>query len=96
DVHWSGGLFGYFPTYTLGNIYAAQFFAAAQQELGDMGDMFARGEFAPLLGWLRREIHSRGKTLLARDLVQRVTGQEPDARYLVEHLTARCERAYYL
>lgn len=96
DVHWSGGMFGYFPTYTLGNIYAAQLFAAAQRELGDLGDMFARGEFAPLLGWLRREIHSRGKTLLARDLVQRVTGQEPDARFLVEHLTSRCERAYHL
>ncbi len=95
DVHWSGGMFGYFPTYTLGNIYAAQFFAAAQRELGDLDDMFARGEFALLLHWLRREIHSRGKTLFARDLVRRVTGQEPDSSFLVEHLAARCERIYH-
>ncbi len=94
DVHWSAGLFGYFPTYTLGNIFAAQFFAAATRELGDLGQMFARGEFAPLLDWLRREIHSRGKLLRSRELVRRVTGEDPDARHLVAHLTARCEQAY--
>lgn len=94
DVHWSAGLFGYFPTYTLGNIFAAQFFDAASRELGDLGEMFARGEFAPLLDWLRREIHSRGKQLRSRELVRRVTGEEPDARFLVAHLTARCEQTY--
>ncbi len=60
DVHWSGGAIGYFPTYTLGNLYAAQFFEAARRDLGDLDAMFARGEFRPLLDWLRRNIHAHG------------------------------------
>ncbi|HEX8342525.1 MAG TPA: carboxypeptidase M32, partial [Tepidisphaeraceae bacterium] len=57
DVHWSCGLMGYFPTYTLGNMYAAQLFAAAGEALGDLDAHFARGEFAPLLQWLRNHVH---------------------------------------
>ena len=53
DVHWSAGLFGYFPTYTLGNLYAAQFFHAAAEELGDLNQSFARGEFDSLKRWLK-------------------------------------------
>src|SRR5262249_36599432 len=54
DSHWSAGLIGYFPTYTLGNIYAAQLFARARAELGDIDEAFARGDFSSLLGWLRQ------------------------------------------
>src|SRR5204862_6776309 len=60
DVHWSSGAFGYFPTYSLGNLYAAQFFEKAQQDLGDVQAMFRRGEFLPLREWLRTNIHSHG------------------------------------
>lgn len=86
DVHWSGGHIGYFPTYTLGNLYAAQFFAKAQEELGDLGEMFARGEFAPLLSWLRKNIHAQGSRYRPRDLVKAVTGKELDAGYLLNYL----------
>ncbi len=86
DVHWSGGHIGYFPTYTLGNIYAAQFFAKAQEELGDLGEMFARGEFAPLLSWLRTNIHSQGSRHRPRDLVKAVTGEELNPEYLLTYL----------
>ena len=55
DVHWSSGAFGYFPTYSLGNLYAAQFFEKAEQDLGDLHAMFGRGEFLPLREWLRDE-----------------------------------------
>lgn len=89
DVHWSAGLIGYFPTYALGNMYAAQFFEAARQELGDLDEMFARGEFAPLLQWLRREVHGRGQSLRAARLVEVVTGRPLDARPLLQHLNAR-------
>ena len=57
DIHWSRSMFGYFPTYTLGNLYAAQLFASAQAELGDLGPAFAHGEFGHLLAWLRAKVH---------------------------------------
>jgi carboxypeptidase Taq len=75
DVHWSAGLFGYFPTYALGNLYAAQFFAQARRDLGDLDEQFRRGEFAPLLGWLRERIHRHGQRWTAGELVRNVTGK---------------------
>jgi carboxypeptidase Taq len=75
DVHWSAGLFGYFPTYSLGNLYAAQFFAQANADLGDQQEAFRRGDFAPLLGWLRVHIHRHGQRYSASELVQRITGK---------------------
>jgi carboxypeptidase Taq len=86
DIHWSAGLIGYFPTYSLGNMYAAQFFDAAQRDLGDLPAQFTRGEFRPLLDWLRKNIHSRGKQLRAGELVQRVTGAPLSHRPLIAHL----------
>lgn len=94
DVHWSAGLFGYFPTYTLGNIYAAQFFAAAARDLGDLEEQFSRGEFAPFLGWLRQHIHSQGSRYRPRDLVRQVTGEEREARFLVEYLSRKFKDLY--
>jgi carboxypeptidase Taq len=94
DVHWSAGLFGYFPTYTLGNMYAAQFWAAAATDLGDLEGMFAQGEFAPFLAWLREHIHSQGGRYRPRDLVRQVTGQEREARFLVEYLTNKFKDLY--
>lgn len=89
DVHWSAGLFGYFPTYALGNMYAAQFFEAATKELGDLEAMFRQGEFRPLLDWLRNHIHRHGQKYTAAELVQRVTGttlsDEPLMRHLRNH-----------
>lgn len=86
DIHWSAGLIGYFPTYSLGNMYAAQFYDAAQRDLGDLPAQFARGEFRPLLDWLRKNIHSRGKQLRAGELVQRVTGAPLSHQALIAHL----------
>jgi carboxypeptidase Taq len=86
DVHWSAGLFGYFPTYTLGNLYAAQFYARAEAELGPLEERFAAGDFAPLLTWLRERIHRQGHRLWARPLVREVTGEDLTPRYLVGYL----------
>src|SRR5207245_878680 len=94
DVHWSGGAIGYFPTYTLGNLYAAQFFEQARKDLGDMDAQFARGDFAPLLGWLRKNIHSEGKRFTARQLVKRITGQELSAEPLLRHLRSKAAELY--
>lgn len=89
DVHWSSGSFGYFPTYTLGNIYAAQFYAAASKALPDMEESFIRGDFAPLLTWLRTNIHARGSQFPPRELVRRVTGEDCNPDWLINYLTAK-------
>ncbi len=96
DIHWSGGLIGYFPTYSLGNMYAAQFFVAANKDLGDLSAMFAKGNFRPLLDWLHQNIHCRGKQLRASDLVRRVTGQPLSHQPLIAHLHAKFDELYGL
>jgi carboxypeptidase Taq len=94
DVHWSGGSFGYFPTYTLGNLYAAQFFAKARTELGDLDEQFRRGEFLPLKEWLNRKIHREGQRHRATDLAVAVTGEPLNPSYLLSHLTGKFGELY--
>lgn len=96
DIHWSAGLMGYFPTYALGNMYAAQFFEAADRQLGGLFQQFALGEFQPLKQWLNQQIHTRGKRLRAHELVQAVTGEALSAKPLLRHLHARFGGLYGL
>ena len=96
DVHWSGGMFGYFPSYTLGNVYAAQLFEAAQRDLGELEEAFARGEFAPLLEWLRDRVHRHGRRFPPRRLVERATGTPPGTDALVRYLNDRFGALYEL
>jgi carboxypeptidase Taq len=90
DIHWADGLFGYFPTYTLGNLYAAQLAEAAERELGDLEHAIAEGRFAQILGFMRERVHRHGARMPTRDLMRAATGAElgPDA--LIAHL----ERSY--
>lgn len=94
DVHWSAGLFGYFPTYALGNMYAAQFFEAAGEQLGDLPEQFRRGEFAPLLQWLRQHIHEHGQRFPASRLVEVVSGKPLSNAPLMKQLNARFRPLY--
>jgi len=98
DVHWSAGLFGYFPTYALGNLYASQFFDRASQELstagGDLQQQFSRGEFQPLADWLRTNIHRHGRRYSATQLVERVTGKPLSHQPLMDHLNAKYGELY--
>jgi carboxypeptidase Taq len=96
DVHWSAGLIGYFPTYSLGNLYSAQFFGRAEADLGNLAEMFAQGDFRPLLQWLREKVHCHGQRYSAAELVERATGRPLSARPLVEHLTAKMGVLYGL
>jgi carboxypeptidase Taq len=89
DVHWSAGLVGYFPTYALGNLYASQFFAQADAELGGLDAAFAAGDFRPLRNWLREKIHCHGQRWSAAELVQRVTGHPLSEKHLIAHLEAK-------
>jgi carboxypeptidase Taq len=75
DVHWSHGSFGYFPTYSLGSFYAAQFFQAAQAEDANLPRQIRKGQFQPLLTWLRKNIHVHGRRYTSEELCKRVTGE---------------------
>jgi carboxypeptidase Taq len=86
DIHWSAGLIGYFPTYSLGNLYASQLFATADRDLGGLADQFARGEFAGLLGWLQKQVHQRGQCYTAAQLCQLITGEPLNHDALMRHL----------
>lgn len=86
DSHWSAGQFGYFPTYTLGNVYGAQLFAAARRELGDLDGQLSRGDFTGLLGWLREKVYRHGHRYPAARLIEHATGAPPNHRPLVQML----------
>ncbi|MFM8285281.1 MAG: carboxypeptidase M32 [Planctomycetaceae bacterium] len=89
DVHWSAGYLGYFPTYCLGNMIAAQLFETARSQLGDLDAAFRAGEFRPLKEWLNTNIHTHGKRWPTAELVQRVTGKPLSPEPLVRHLRGR-------
>ncbi|RJP36922.1 MAG: carboxypeptidase M32 [Phycisphaerales bacterium] len=96
DIHWSMGAFGYFPTYTLGNLYAAQFFETARAELDDLDGAIRRGDTRPLLDWLRRSIHRHGQRYRAHELVQVVTGKPLSIEPLLAYLRAKYGQVYGL
>ncbi len=94
DLHWSTGSIGYFPTYTMGNLYAAQFFEAACEALGDVPAMVAAGEFTPLRRWLNEHIHALGHTYSSDELCEHVTGQPVSAQPLMRHLGGKLRPLY--
>ncbi|MCC5823819.1 MAG: carboxypeptidase M32 [Phycisphaerales bacterium] len=94
DVHWSFGLIGYFPTYSLGNLYAAQLWETINEQIPDLDDQMARGEFAQLLSWLRTNIHQHGRRYTAGELCERATGKPLSADPLMRHLERRVKPAY--
>jgi carboxypeptidase Taq len=89
DIHWYDGVWGYFPTYTLGALIAAQLFEAARSAIPNVLEAIARGEFAPLLGWLREHVHSKGSLLSTAELVQGATGRPLGTASFERHLHDR-------
>ncbi len=96
DTHWSIGLIGYFPTYSLGNLYAAQFFAKATQELPGLMEQVAAGQFGGLRGWLNQHIHAKGRRLKADELVRQVTGAPLGVEAFVLYLEEKYGGLYEL
>ena len=86
DIHWSGGSFGYFPTYTLGNLYAAQLWSVINKKIPRIKSQIAAGNFAELLAWLRTNIHIHGRRFSAEKLITQVTGATPSAEYFKKYL----------
>ena len=94
DIHWSMGAFGYFPTYTLGNLYAAQLLEAARDDLPDHDSQIKRGDFQPLLDWMRSKVHNRGSILMPAELIEEATGDSPSPDAFVRYLGSKIERLY--
>ncbi len=96
DIHWSAALFGYFATYSLGNIYAAELFEKANADLGDLAPQFAKGEFDGLFQWLRTNVHHRGRCMPAEKLVEEVCGHPFSSVPLVTYLQEKLRPLYQL
>lgn len=96
DIHWAEGLFGYFPTYSLGSFYAAQFFHAAQHKIPDLLQQIAKGNMQPLLQWLRHHIHQHGKRYTSDELCQRITGERLNLKYFMNYAKRKYAAIYDL
>ncbi len=94
DVHWSHGSFGYFPTYSLGSFYAAQFFAKAKVDLSNLANQLEKGEFQGLLSWLRSNIHQHGRYYTSEDLCRKVCGEGLNIRYFLDYLLDKYRNIY--
>jgi carboxypeptidase Taq len=86
DIHWSHGSFGYFPTYTIGSLYAAQFFHFAKKEIAGLDAiMIENGELKPLLDWLRNKIHQHGRLKSAKEISESICGEPLNVKYFVDY-----------
>lgn len=94
DVHWSMGALGYFPTYTLGNLYAAMFFEQARRDVPALETDIQRGHLLPLKDWLNRNIHEYGRQYSAGDLLQRITGRTLSVEPFLSYLRAKIGDVY--
>jgi carboxypeptidase Taq len=96
DIHWSHGSFGYFPTYSLGSFYAAQFFEKASKDVPELSEQISRGENAALLKWLRENIHQHGRLYNSEDLCEKVTGEKLNLDYFMRYAKKKYGSIYGL
>jgi carboxypeptidase Taq len=96
DIHWSIGIMGYFPTYSIGNLLAAQLWERATTDVPEIPAQLARGDCAPLLSWLREKIHRHGRKYLPGDLIQRATGKPLQSQAFLRYLTEKYTELYRL
>lgn len=96
DVHWSSGLFGYFPSYALGFLYAAQLKEAMLKDIPNFDELCGTGDFAPILSWLTEKVHRHGKMKEPLEILQEATGEGLNAEHLVNHLYKKYSKVYQL
>lgn len=94
DVHWSHGSFGYFPTYSLGSLYAAQFWITAQKQLPELENNFEKGLTSPFLQWLRQNVHRHGKLYNSNELCEQITGEPLSSNYFIEYYTQKLKQLF--
>lgn len=93
DIHWSHGMMGYFPTYTLGNLYAAQFTNSMKKSI-DLEALAERGELGTILSWLRTNLHQYGSSLWPEELVKKITGEELNPKYFLNYIKEKYSKIY--
>jgi carboxypeptidase Taq len=94
DVHWSHGSFGYFPTYSLGSFYAAQFFASASKADPFLAEKMETGNTEELLQWLRQRIHASGRLFTSEDICERATGETLNVQYFLDYMLDKYQKIY--
>ncbi len=96
DIHWSMGAFGYFPTYTLGNLYAAQLLDAMSKDLGDINQIIESGKWDSMLEWLREKVHSQGSVMTPSELIESATGHPPSPEPFLAYVEEKYSKLYNL
>jgi carboxypeptidase Taq len=96
DIHWSGGSFGYFPTYALGNLVSVQLWEKINEQIPDLENQISKGEFSGLLEWLRNNIHQHGAKYEPQELIQRVTGSKITPKPYLSYLNKKFGEIYHL
>jgi carboxypeptidase Taq len=94
DVHWSHGSFGYFPTYSLGSYYAAQFYSYANQSITDLNGLIKQGNTTPLLQWLRNAVHEKGRRFTSEELCKDICGETLNIEYFTGYLLGKYKDIY--
>ena len=88
------GAIGYFPTYTLGNLYSAQLLSAAREDLPELDSQIRNGDFSPLLDWMRKKVHKRGSILKPAELIEEATGSPPSPEAFIDYLGNKVRLLY--
>ena len=96
DIHWSMAAFGYFPTYTLGNLYASQLLQAMTEDLGDIDEIVQSGDWSSLLDWLRPKIHHQGSKWTPSELIEKATGMPPSPEPFLQYVEQKYSNLYNL
>lgn len=96
DVHWSGGDFGYFPSYALGYMYAAQLKITMLKDIPNFDDLCEKGDFQPILAWLTKHVHQYGKMKQPLEIIKDTTGESLNAKYLADYLEEKYTKLYNL
>jgi carboxypeptidase Taq len=94
DIHWAGGMIGYFPTYTLGNLLSAQLWRTMRNDIANPEEHIRKGDFAPLLGWLRENVHRHGSRYFSRELIPIVTGEPLNPKHFLDYLQSKYSQIY--
>lgn len=94
DIHWASGLFGYFPTYLLGNLYAADIFKKMKGDITGLDSEISNGNFSHLVGWLRKNIHQEGRLLSPSKLIKKITREQVKSDNFLQYLTYKFEKIY--
>jgi carboxypeptidase Taq len=96
DIHWSMGAFGYFPTYTLGNLYSAQLLESMAEDLGPIDEIIESGDWSSMLEWLGGKIHAKGSLLSPSELIEQATGSAPSPDAYLKYVEEKYSRLYGL